>query len=70
MVICLIKVINWEEHHHLLAVFCGNLAPAGGIGNVMEYVTIATTGNTTDFGDLTVNRAQACANSNVHGGLG
>ena len=52
------------------SVFCGNLAPAGGIGNVMEYVTIATTGNTTDFGDLTVNRAQACANSNVHGGLG
>ena len=24
-----------------------------GAGNIIEYVTIATTGNTTDFGDLT-----------------
>ncbi|MEC8551803.1 MAG: hypothetical protein VXY93_15005, partial [Pseudomonadota bacterium] len=53
------------------AVFCGNLAPAGGIGNVMEFVTIATLGNATDFGDLTTKRAQAGGcNSDVHGGIG
>ena len=52
------------------AVFCGNLAPAGGIGNVMEFVTIASLGDATDFGDLTNKRAQVGGcNSNSHGGL-
>ena len=36
----------------------------------IEYITIATTGDATDFGDLTqvVSYAQACSDS--HGGLG
>ena len=50
----------------------GNLAASGSGSNtnVIEYITIATTGNTQDFGDLTVIRR--CANSggsDAHGGL-
>jgi hypothetical protein len=37
--------------------------------NVIEYVTIAPTGNATDFGDLTVTRGRLDAVSNAHGGL-
>lgn len=32
--------------------------------NIIEYVTITTTGNTTNFGDLTVNRHDFCGFSN------
>lgn len=45
----------------------------GGYGsaasNVIDYVTIASTGNATDFGDLTVARYYLAGLSNVHGGL-
>jgi len=37
--------------------------------NVMDYVTIDTTGNATDFGDLTVERSALAGCSNDHGGL-
>ena len=37
--------------------------------NVMEYVTIATTGNAVDFGDMTSEFASGGASSNGHGGL-
>jgi len=38
--------------------------------NVIEYVTIATTGNTTDFGDLTIAESIGISGcSNAHGGL-
>jgi hypothetical protein len=37
--------------------------------NVIEYVTINTTGNAIDFGDLTVSQLRLAACSNVHGGL-
>ena len=36
----------------------------------MDYVTIQTTGDATDFGDLTTDRAWIGAASDVHGGLG
>ena len=51
----------------------GNLAASGSGSNtnVIEYITIASTGNTTDFGDLTVIRRCAnCGGSDAHGGLG
>ena len=38
--------------------------------NVIEFVTIATTGNAADFGDLTQARSQPSSCSDVHGGLG
>jgi len=43
----------------------------GGTGgtDVIDYVTIATTGNATDFGDLTVARYRLAGCSNDHGGL-
>jgi hypothetical protein len=37
--------------------------------NVIDYVTIATTGNPTDFGDLTVARESFGGISNCHGGI-
>ena len=42
--------------------------PAG--SNTMEFINIATTGNASDFGDLTAARGyvKGCADS--HGGLG
>ena len=35
----------------------------------MQYISIATTGNAIDFGDLTANRGQGAAISDCHGGL-
>ena len=37
--------------------------------NTIEYVTIATTGNGTDFGDLTAVSREGCGLSDTHGGL-
>ena len=39
------------------------------IVNTIDYITIATTGDATDFGDLTVGRGYLAACSNGHGGL-
>jgi hypothetical protein len=49
----------------LRAVFCG------GFDNfdVIDYVTIATIGNATDFGDLLSGNSRQAAFSNSHGGL-
>ena len=37
--------------------------------NVIDFVTIPTAGNATDFGNLTSSRTHNCACSNGHGGL-
>ena len=37
--------------------------------NVIEYITISSTGNVVDFGDLSVGKAGLSACSNAHGGL-
>ena len=37
--------------------------------NVIDYIDISTTGNATDFGDLTLARRGAVGSSNGHGGL-
>ena len=37
--------------------------------NTIDYVTIASTGNATDFGDMTQAGGQGAAISNGHGGL-
>ena len=39
-------------------------------GNVLEQVTIATTGNATDFGDLNTGRRLYGSVCDSHGGLG
>lgn len=46
-----------------------NVYPNGATQNVIDYVTISTTGNATDFGDLTEGRNAISALSDVHGGL-
>ena len=50
-------------------VVAGNDASSNKL-NVIEFVTISTTGNAVDFGDLTQARSQPSACSDVHGGLG
>ena len=48
----------------------GDIVPATGRVNTMDYVTIMTTGNAVDFGDLTsVSRSSTATCSNGHGGL-
>ena len=37
--------------------------------NTLEYITIASTGNATDFGDLTAVSREGCGLSDTHGGL-
>ena len=46
-----------------------NPSPGDTHVNVIEYVTIATTGNVTDFGDLTVARTYLWGGSNVTRGI-
>ena len=50
------------------AVYCGGITPSG--TNVMQFVQIMTTGDSVDFGDLTIGRGHGDACSNAHGGLG
>jgi hypothetical protein len=38
--------------------------------NTIDYITIQTTGNATDFGDVSIPVQQGCGGSNCHGGLG
>ena len=47
--------------------FAGGSDPA--ITNIIDYITIASTGNAADFGDLTYDRSMHGGNSNGHGGL-
>jgi hypothetical protein len=51
------------------AVFGGGQGASGGNLNVMDYVDIATTGNATDFGDLTVGRRHLASASSASRGL-
>ena len=48
-------------------IFCGGYD--GSYINVMEYITISTTGNVTDFGDLTANRSAIAAGGNGTRGI-
>ena len=48
-------------------IFGGGYAP--GIHNIIQYVTIASTGDSADFGDLSGTRGFAAGNSDSHGGL-
>ena len=44
--------------------FAGGYDPAGNVQNKIDFITIASTGNATDFGDLTVARRSAAGTSN------
>jgi hypothetical protein len=52
-------------------VFGGGRSPVSpsSDSNTIDYVTIASTGNATDFGDLTVARTSPAACSDCHGGI-
>ena len=47
----------------------GDLQPSNAFTNTMQYVTIATTGNAQDFGDMLTVGAYGNATSDSHGGL-
>ena len=51
----------------LRGVFAGGEAP--GASNVMDYITIASTGNAADYGDLLSTATYASGGSTGHGGL-
>ena len=38
--------------------------------NIMEFITITSTGNATDFGDLGIAKLEMAGTSDSHGGLG
>ena len=48
----------------------GYISPADANTNVMEFITIASTGNAADFGDLLSAARQLGGISDSHGGLG
>ena len=51
------------------AVFSAGIASAA-VNNVIDFITIASTGDATDFGDMNSSRSQLGANAtNGHGGL-
>ena len=58
--------------YQILGLFCcGNCYPGSVVQtNVIDFVTIATTANATDFGDLTTNRRNMDACSDANGGIG
>ena len=45
----------------------GNTSGSG--TNVIQYVTIGSTGNASDFGDLTLSLVHGGATSSAHGGI-
>ena len=47
----------------------GSSAPSGSVYNIIDFVTITTTGNATDFGDLSETRDSAAAGSNSTRGI-
>jgi len=51
-------------------VFGGGMITGGTASNVIDYITIGTTGNATDFGDLTAARRGLTATSNGTTGRG
>ena len=54
------------------ALFAGGNSDSGGgsvYSDVIDYITISSTGNATDFGNLTVGRYDSGASSSGHGGL-
>ena len=47
----------------------GDLQPSNAFTNTMQHITIATTGNSQDFGDMLTTGAYRNATSDSHGGL-
>ena len=64
-----VSVSNPDLNGSARATFSGGQTPSSNY-NIIDYITISTTGNATDFGDLlSVEKwFQGC--SDVHGGLG
>ena len=50
------------------AIYAGGFKDSGD-ENAIQYVTIPTTGNAIDFGNLTESKFQFSGSSNGHGGL-
>ena len=58
-----------KAYNKVKGIFGGGTNAAGNKTTVIDFVTIASTGNAADFGDLTVARSQHGGSSNGHGGL-
>ncbi len=64
-------VVDGGASSQTRAIFMGGYAnPGPASTDMIDYVEIMTTGNATDFGNLSANRNRVAACSNGHGGLG
>ena len=50
-------------------IFGGDLQPSNAFTNIMQHITISTTGDSQDFGDMLTVGAYGNATSDSHGGL-
>ena len=62
------EAIGARGSNQTRAIFSGGYASSSD-SNVIDYVTIASTGDATDFGDLVNGRRGSAGYSNGHGGL-
>ncbi len=53
----------------IYGMFAGGNSDVGDYRQQISYITIASTGNTSDFGDLSTGKSGTGAASNAHGGL-
>ncbi len=60
---------NGNLSNKVYGMFAGGDSDVGDYRQQISYITIASTGNTSDFGDLSTGRSFAGATSNAHGGL-
>ncbi len=60
---------NTPKWYGSRAIIAGGNAFGSGASNVIDYVTVQTTGNATDFGDLVLARSQASAVSDGSRGV-
>jgi len=60
---------NGNLSNKTYGMFAGGDSDAGDYQQQISYVTIASTGNSSDFGDLAKGRSKSASASNSHGGL-
>jgi hypothetical protein len=65
-----VESVTYDNGPYARGVFGGGNGPEG-VSSVLEYISIATTGNTTDFGDLIMTGygSNACSNGSNQRGL-
>jgi len=63
------QAANGNLSNKIYGMFAGGNSDVGDYRQQISYITIASTGNTSDFGDLSTGKSGTGAASNAHGGL-